>query len=115
MKKPRRGATLIELLVALILLDLALLSLATMGAAAAKRVGDAGRRSRAAVAAMNRLERLGARPCASVSGGSVRLEPGVQESWSAQRFAAVAEVSDSMEILSRPAEQFVVRARVPCG
>ena len=115
MTKARRGATLIELLVALVLLDLALLSLATIGAAAAKRVGDATRRSRAAITATNRLERMSAQPCASMSSGSAPLDRGLVEAWTATRVAGLAELSDSLEIRSRPIERLVVRVRVPCA
>ena len=115
MPRPRRGGSLIELLVALILLDLALLSLATIGAVTAKRLGDAGRRSRAALAANNRLERLAALPCSAAAGGSVPIERGVIESWTAVRVGQSMEVSDSIEIPSRPPERVVVRRRFPCG
>src|SRR3954462_13145180 len=87
MRASPRGATLIELLVALVLLDLALLSLASVGAVTVKRLGDAGRRSRAALAASNRLERLAALPCGAMSGGAARLERGVEESWRIERLA----------------------------
>jgi Tfp pilus assembly protein PilV len=111
----RRGGTLIELLVALVLLDLALVSLATVGAVTVKRLGDASRRSRAALAATNRLERLAALPCGAMSGGAARLEKGVDESWTVQRVGRSVELSDSIEIAVRPAERVVVRRRVPCA
>jgi Tfp pilus assembly protein PilV len=114
MKRPRRGGTLIELLVALLLLDLALLSLATVGAVTVKRVGDAQRRSRAVVAATNRLERLSALPCRSIAGGTASLERGVTEVWSSQQNATSIELSDSIEIVARPPERIVVRRRIPC-
>jgi hypothetical protein len=110
----RRGGTLVELLVALLLLDMALLSLATAGAATAKRIGDAGRRSRAAIAAANRVERLSAVPCSAATGGAAQLEPGVMEIWSATRVGGNIELSDSVAIAMRPNERIVVRRRVPC-
>jgi Tfp pilus assembly protein PilV len=113
--KNRTGGTLIELLVALVLLDLALLSLATVGAVTARRIGDAGRRSRAALAAANRLERLAALPCESMAGGSAQLEPRVFETWTAARAGASMELSDSVEISVRQGERIVVRRRVPCA
>jgi Tfp pilus assembly protein PilV len=115
MRRIRRGGTLIELLVALLLLDLALLSLAAVGALTAKRIGDAGRRSRAATAAANRVERLSALPCASPTGGTGVLERGVTESWSVQRRVRSLELSDSIEIAARPSERIIVRRGVPCS
>ena len=112
--KNRRGGTLIELLVALLLLDLALLALASVGAVTAKRIGDAGRRSRATIAAANRLERLSALPCATMTGGSVQLEPRVFETWSATRVGSYVELTDSIEIAVRKPEHVVVRGRAPC-
>jgi Tfp pilus assembly protein PilV len=111
----RRGATLIELLVALLLLDLALLSLASVGALTVRRIGDATRRSRAALAATNRLERLSALPCAAMQGGFAQLEPGVTESWSVRRDAAGVELADSIDILGRASDRVVIRRRSPCG
>jgi Tfp pilus assembly protein PilV len=110
----RRGGTLLELLVALVLLDLALLSLATVGAVTVKRLGDSGRRSRAALAAANRLERLAALPCGAMSGGTARLERGVDESWTVERLSHSVELTDSIEIDTRPAERVVIRRRVSC-
>ena len=113
--KNRNGGTLIELLVALVLLDLALLSLATVGAVTARRIGDAGRRSRATLAAANRLERLAALPCAAMSGGAAPLEPRVFETWTAVRMGTSMELTDSIEISVRTPERIVVRRRAPCG
>lgn len=116
MKKSRlrRGATLIELLVALLLLDVALLSLASMSAVAARQIGEGGRRSRAAVAAAGRLERLAAMPCASMAGGTSQLEPGVEEVWSVLALRGAVELSDSIDLRGRSREQVVVRSRVVC-
>jgi Tfp pilus assembly protein PilV len=112
--KNRRGGTLIELLVALLLLDLALLSLASVGAVTAKRIGDAGRRSRATTAAANRLERLSALPCAAMTGGNAQLEPRVFETWTAARVGSFVDLTDSIEIAVRTPEHVVVRRRAPC-
>lgn len=103
-----------ELLVALVLLDLALLSLAAVGALTARRVGDAGRRSRASTAAANRIERLSALPCAAIAGGSQQLEHGVIETWSVERRRTSVELTDSIEVAARLPEHVVVRRRVPC-
>lgn len=112
--RARRGATLIELLVALLLLDIALLGLASMSAVAARRIGEAGRRSRAAIAARNRLERLAAMPCASMAGGSASLETGIEEVWSVTALRGAVELTDSIDLHGRSREQVTVRIRVTC-
>jgi Tfp pilus assembly protein PilV len=112
--RARRGATLIELLVALLLLDMALLSLAAISALAARRIGEAGRLSRSVAAATNRLERLMAGPCSAMTGGSTTLEPSVLESWRVREVPGGAEASDSVDIQPRPATQVVLRVRMPC-
>jgi Tfp pilus assembly protein PilV len=114
MQNDRRGGTLIELLVALVLLDLAILYLATVGAVTARRIGDAGRQSRATLAAANRLERLAALPCSAMSSGEALLEPRVTETWTAVRVGSAVELSDSIEIALRSPERIVVRRRAPC-
>jgi hypothetical protein len=50
-----------------------------------------------------------------MSGGLARLERGVDESWTVQRLSFSVELTDSVEIASRPAERVVVRRRVPCA
>ena len=111
----RRGATLVELLVALVLIDLALLSLAALGAAAARRVGDAGRRSRAVAAATNRLERLAAQSCGASPSGWAQVARGVDETWSSRPIAGGVELRDSVSIGSRTSEHVVLYRRVTCA
>ncbi len=110
----RRGATLVELLVALLLFDMSLLSLAAVSAVAARRVGEAGRRNRAAIAAMSRLESLTSGSCASASGGSTTLEPGVTERWISAATGGGQELLDSIRIEGRTPEYLALRARRLC-
>ena len=113
-RRPRRGATLVELLVALLLLDLALLALAGMSAVAVQRLGEAGRRSRAAIAATSRVEWLSSRGCGATASGGGLLEPGVIESWTSTSLGVAAEVVDSIRVESHSPESIVIRSRVPC-
>ena len=112
--KPRRGATLIELLVALLLLNLALLTLAAMSAVVARHVGDAGRRNRSAIAASSRLEQLTSRPCGAMTAGAGPLEPGVTETWSITPLRGAVEIVDSVSMDSHTKETLVLRSRVTC-
>lgn len=110
----RRGMTLIELLVALLLFDISLLSLVAMSAVAVRRVGDAGRRNRAAIAATNRLEWLEVQGCATASAGSLTLERGMTEDWRVVTLSGGQELIDSIRIVGHTSESLVVRTRRPC-
>lgn len=110
----RSGSSLLELLVAIVLLDLALLTLGLIGAVTARRIGEAGRRSRASLAAANRLERLATLPCAMMSDGSATLERAVTETWTAVRTGPTVALTDSIEIDGRTPEYIVVRRRATC-
>jgi Tfp pilus assembly protein PilV len=113
MIRPRRGATVLELLVALLLFNLVLLALVTANAVVARRVGDATRRQRALTAAANRFESQLAFPCAAPSqSATVGIEQGVQESWSASTAGSTREIVDSVQIRNRPA--VVVRGSRVC-
>lgn len=110
----RRGATIIELLVALVLFDLSLLTLVAVSAVAVQRVGESGRRNRAAIAASSRIEFLASHPCGQSTSGQATLEPGVTESWASVSIVGGVDLSDSIRIDSRFAERLVLRARVTC-
>ena len=77
----RHGFTLIETLVALVLLEIGMLALAATSAVAARDLAIAHRSVRAQALARNQLETLAARPCVAASGS--RSEPGgYMVSWS---------------------------------
>jgi Tfp pilus assembly protein PilV len=86
---------LVELLVALLLFDMSLLSLVVVSAVAARRVGEAGRRNRAAIAATSRIEWLASGSCASASSGAATLEAGVTERWGSTPISGGQELLDS--------------------
>jgi Tfp pilus assembly protein PilV len=112
--RSQRGATLIELLVALLLFDLSVLSLISVSAVAARRLGEAGRRNRAAIAAAGRLESMMVLPCGAVTSGAAMLERGVAETWITTPVASGLELTDSIHIESRVSESLVLRARRLC-
>jgi Tfp pilus assembly protein PilV len=113
-RPPRPGATIIELLVALLLFDISLLTLVALNAVAVQRVGEAGRRNRAAIAASSRLESLASQPCGSSTSGKTTPEPGVTETWSSVSTAGGRDLLDSVRIDSRFPEQLVLRSRISC-
>lgn len=80
---PARPAfTLLEVLVALVILGVGILGLSGNAALVSRLVGDGSRLTLAATIATTRLERLRTLPCGGVTGGSATTR-GIDESWSA--------------------------------
>jgi Tfp pilus assembly protein PilV len=113
-RRSRRGATLVELLVALLIFDMALLTVAAVSALAVRRLGDAERRNRAAIMAASRIEWLASQSCRSASSGALPPTDGITETWSATPLRGARELVDSVGIHSRTPETIVLRARVAC-
>ena len=78
-----RGFTLIESLVAILLLELGMLALAATTAMAARDLAFAHRSARAQAIARNQLETLTADGCAA-SGGASTVQGGYDVSWTVQ-------------------------------
>ncbi|HEX3867928.1 MAG TPA: prepilin-type N-terminal cleavage/methylation domain-containing protein [Gemmatimonadaceae bacterium] len=78
----RGGFTLVEVLVAVVLVNVGLLALVAGSAVLVRRGNVAHARASAVRAASNRIEKLGVGGCASVSGESVAVN-GIRERWSA--------------------------------
>lgn len=77
---PRRGVTLVELLVALVLVTIGVLALAGTTAAATRAAARGARMADAATAARSRMERLAARRCAAIAPGE-SVTRGRTERW----------------------------------
>ena len=104
-------------MVALILLDVALLGLVAASAASARHLAAARLQARVAAAAASRLEQAAASPCsAGASMGTTALAPGVQETWLVS--APVGDtrlVRDSVEAHAPWLPQhYVFVSRAPC-
>ena len=78
--KTREGFSLIELMVAILVLTVGLLGLAGTTAVATQMIGQGGRSTLAASVAQSRFEVLRLGSCAALSGGSIYTR-GVIESW----------------------------------
>lgn len=92
----RRGFTLVETLVALVLVQFGLLAVAAMSAVAARDVATATRVSRARDAARERIEQLRPAACAANGQGSV-ITAALEEHWSVRGDGAVRLIRDSVE------------------
>lgn len=94
----RSGFTLIELVLALVLVAFGLLALVATSALVTREVGSAGTRVAAALAARNRAEWLVVTPCASLVGGAVTHPRGVREWWTVERNGNTVLLRDSVVI-----------------
>jgi len=111
----RRGFTLIELLVAVVLIEIGLLALVATGASLVRQTTTTRARFAAINTASNRLQLLGATPCAATSGTSSG-PPGVVERWSATiESNATREIRDSVTFVAMGSTHAVVlRSRLSC-
>jgi Tfp pilus assembly protein PilV len=112
--RARAGFTLVELMVAVLLIDVGLLALVAGSAIVVRRQTEIRIRTAAARAAANRLELLAAGPCANES-GSASVERGISESWSASFSGGSRDLADSVVFaLSGVEHHVVLRTRAPC-
>lgn len=111
----RRGFTMIELLVAVVLIDVGLLGLVAASAVVVRANGDLRARSAATRAAANRVQALVASPCASAS-GSAAPAAGMRERWDVTLSPHHwREIRDSVAYdVSGATRSFVLRTRATC-
>lgn len=76
------GFTLLEVLVALVVLSAGILGLAASSALVSRLIGDGSRLTVAATLATARFEQLRALPCSSVAAGAA-VTRGIEERWTA--------------------------------
>lgn len=110
----RRGFSIVELVVAMMLVAIGLLSLVGANTVLVRRRNEARQRLTAVAAATNRVAQLSSGSCLSVS-GAANGSHGMAEWWSVRPEPnATREIVDSVHFGARPAHDFVVRTRVPC-
>ncbi|GAC1692965.1 MAG: hypothetical protein NVS9B3_11270 [Gemmatimonadaceae bacterium] len=100
--RPRRGLTLAELLVAVVLFDIGVLSLLSVAATVTRAVGEGGNATLAARAVEGRVETLAALRCDRVatSGGGWRegVSGNVTERWTVYDTAGSVIVRDTVAV-----------------
>lgn len=80
-RRGRRGFTLIELMVAIMIMVVGILGLASTAAVVSRLIGDAGQEALLANVATSRFELLrSTRPCSALTGGTATRR-GVREAW----------------------------------
>ena len=109
----RHGFTLVEVLVAVLLIDVGLLALVGASAVLVRQTNALRLRNEALRTAANRLQQLGAGPCATTSGA---LSADVlREDWSATQQSGVLDVRDSVTFpLGTAAHGVVLETKLPC-
>jgi prepilin-type N-terminal cleavage/methylation domain-containing protein len=115
MRFARSGFTLVEVLVAIVLIDAGLLALVAGSAVLVRQAAEVRARSTALHAASNRIQSLGALPCA-VATGSAGVTPALREEWSVALLANnVRELLDRVTFTAgRDTHTVVLRTRLPC-
>jgi len=104
----RRGFTLVELIVSVLLIDVALLALVAGSAVVVRRQVVLRTRLGAARIAANRLESLSIAPCADVS-GTARNERGIVETWQATIGpASRRDLRDSVAYADGPDQRSII-------
>lgn len=113
----RRGMSVVEVLVALMLLSVGLLAIAGSTTLALRSTIDASRTREATQRVSSRIARLAAAGCLHARSGSV-VNPGsaLDEHWSvAAPAAGFSLVTDSVSWMSaRGSRSFVVTSAIPC-
>jgi prepilin-type N-terminal cleavage/methylation domain-containing protein len=110
----RSGFTLVELLVAIMVLTIGLLALAATAGIVASYVGDGGRLTGAAHAARTVLDSLAARGCASLTSGSSSRGT-IVVTWTVVADTATATVDLAVgSALRRGRRSDTYQAVVPC-
>jgi prepilin-type N-terminal cleavage/methylation domain-containing protein len=110
----RPAFTVVELLVALVVLTIGLLALAGTAGLVAAHVGDGGRLSASAHVARTILDSLGATPCEAAASGSGTRD-GAAAAWTVTRDSVRALVDLTVRSpLRRGARQDSFQLVVPC-
>lgn len=111
----RRGFTLIEVLIAVILVDVGLLALVGAGSILVRDSAERRVRTAATRAAADRLQLLGATPCVESSGSAASRD--FRETWFATAPSnSVRELSDSVVFtMAGKVKIVVLRTRQSCA
>lgn len=114
MRSHRAGFTLIEVLLAVVLIDVGLLALVAGSSVLMRQAAEVRARSDALRAANNRIQSLAAGPCASISGSSAGRD--MREQWAVTvEPNRVREVRDSVVFTAAGVERAVsLLTRLPC-
>jgi len=110
----RPAFTLVELLVAIVVLTVGLLALAAAAGIVASHVGDGGRLTAAAQVAQSVLDSVSAAPCTAIVGGASRRE-GIEATWTASPDSLATRVELTVSsVMRRGIRRDAYRLVAPC-
>jgi prepilin-type N-terminal cleavage/methylation domain-containing protein len=112
----RSGFTIVEILVAIVVLVVGVLGLASSSAVVSRLIGGGAQQALAANVAQSRFEILRSRPCATIVNGSASAR-GVTEQWRVQQVATRmydVEVLVTYSTPGGPRQPVAYRSHVPC-
>jgi len=117
-RRPRtRGFTLVELLVAVMVMSVGILGLASTAGVVTRLMSGAARQTIAANVVQARFEMMRNRSCASLAGGSA-VTRNVRERWGVKSLsptlAMVVDTTRFATMSGRPAITRVYRSYIPC-
>ena len=114
-RRNRRGFTLVELMVAMMLFSVGLLALASTSAVVVRQMGDAGNMSVAATVAQARIERLRTANCAVAATDSA-VQRGVMATWVVTPMTRSAQIDVTVRYNTRQgARTQSYRSMLPCA
>ncbi|HUF65467.1 MAG TPA: prepilin-type N-terminal cleavage/methylation domain-containing protein [Gemmatimonadaceae bacterium] len=92
----RRGMSLVELIVGIVVLTIGMLGLAGVSTVVLRQMNGSSNQTLATTLAQSRFERFEARPCASITGGTATTR-GVTETWTVSAMGSRAKrVADTV-------------------
>lgn len=110
----RRGFTLVELVVAIMVISIGIIGLASTAGAVTRQMGGGRRMVIAASVARARFERMAAQNCATVASGSASMR-GITESWTATQGTLSVMVQNTVTYTTtRGNRSQTFTTRIPC-
>lgn len=112
MCQARRGMSLIEVMIACVLLTVAVMGLVSVATGVSRQTGNSRRQVIAASMAQARLDSLRSLSCASMTSGS-RTRQGITEQWTITGSGSTRDIVLQLT-LPRLTNRITYRALVPC-
>jgi prepilin-type N-terminal cleavage/methylation domain-containing protein len=112
--RSRRGFTVIELTVSMVILTVGLLGMAANSAVIGRQMRGAQKMTQASATAQARFERLRSTSCTGLTGGNATVGE-IVEIWTKTNGTRVVEVTDTVKFRTQYGQQvYAYRTMIPC-